>query len=120
MGVEVTVDPANVYVPDVWWARAGRPDAGANRLDAVPDLAVEVRSPATWRFDTGVKLRRYGGAGTAELWLIDHQARRIVVHRRTSVEGRGFDDTLTVTAGELLVSPLLPGFSLDLDEILRQ
>ena len=115
----VTVGARDVYAPDVWWARDGRPDVAAGRLDSVPDLAVEVRSPATWRYDSGPKRRRYGMAGTAELWLVDHQARRITVHRRSSAESSGFDSSLTVTVGELLVSPLLPGFSLDLDEVFQ-
>ncbi len=117
--VAVTVGARDVYAPDVWWARDGRPDAAAGRLDSVPDLAVEVRSPATWRYDSGPKRRRYGMAGTAELWLVDHQARRITVHRRSSAGSSGFDSSLTVTVGELLVSPLLPGFSLDLDEVFQ-
>ncbi|HVF14253.1 MAG TPA: Uma2 family endonuclease [Acidimicrobiales bacterium] len=122
LALDVTVNPGNVYAPDVWWAREGRPDAAAGRLDAVPDLAVEVRSPATWRYDSGPKRRHYGEAGTAELWLVDPQARRIVVYRRSSTGpclpgGGGFADSFTVTVGELLLSPLLPGFSLDLDQI---
>jgi Uma2 family endonuclease len=120
----VTVNDTNVYAPDVWWARDGRPDtsdstSGGHRLDVVPDLAVEVRSPATWRHDSGPKRRRYGEAGTAELWLVDHQARKITVHRRSSAGSTGFDATLTVVVGELLVSPLLPGFSLDLEDTFR-
>ena len=122
LALGVTVTANNVYLPDVWWARDGRPDTstgvgGAKRLDVVPDLAVEVRSPATWRYDSGPKRRRYGEAGTAELWLVDGPARRIVVHRRASADSAGFDSTLNVTLGELLVSPLLPGFSLDLEHV---
>jgi Uma2 family endonuclease len=120
----VMVDPTNVYAPDVWWAREGRPDAAAGRLDVVPDLAVEVRSPATWRHDSGAKRRHYGEAGTAELWLVDPQARRILVHRRTSPDvtgfnATGFDVTRTVTVGDLLLSPLLDGFFLDLEQTFR-
>ena len=133
MGLEVAVSPNNVYTPDVWWVRDGRPDAAARpvRLDAAPDIAVEVRSPATWRFDSGTKRRRYGEAGTAELWLVDHQAGKVIVHWRTegsaaagsaaagSGSGGGFDATRTIPVGEILLSPLLPGFLLDLNLIFR-
>ncbi|MEA2973237.1 MAG: hypothetical protein QOG82_1695 [Actinomycetota bacterium] len=113
--VAVTVGARDVYAPDVWWTREGRPDVAAGRLDSVPDLAVEVRSPATWRYDSGPKRRRYGMAGTAELWLVDPQARKITVHRRSAADARGFDSNFAVEAGEFLVTPLLPGFSLDLE-----
>ena len=115
--VAVVVGARDVYAPDVWWAREGRPDTAAGRLDSVPDLAVEVRSPGTWRYDSGPKRRRYGMAGTAELWLVDPQARKITVHRRSSADANGFDASFSVVVGEFLVSPLLPGFSLDLEQI---
>lgn len=118
--VPVVAGPRDVYRPDVWWARDGRPDAAAGRLDTVPDLAVEVRSPATWRYDSGPKRRRYGQAGSAELWLVDPPAGKVTVHRRTSVAATGFDTAFAVTTGELLVTPLLPGFSLDLERLFRR
>ncbi len=117
--VAVTVNPTNVYAPDVWWARDGRADAAAGRLDSVPELIVEVRSPATWRHDSGVKRRRYGEAGSAELWLVDPPARKITVHLRVAVDVAGFGRTYSVTVGDLLVTPLLPGFSLDLADTFR-
>ncbi len=115
----VVVSANDVYLPDAWWVRDGRPDVAHGRLDSVPDLAVEVRSPATWRYDSGPKRRRYGAAGTAELWLVDPPARKVTVHRRSSADSTSFDATFAVTVGELLVTPLLPGFSLDIEELFR-
>lgn len=36
-----------------------------------PQLAVEVRSESTWRFDVGPKKRVYEEAGLGEQWLVD-------------------------------------------------
>lgn len=123
LALPVMVNATNVYAPDVWWAREGRPDTspgtGDGRLAVVPDLAVEVRSPATWRHDSGAKRKHYGEAGTAELWLVDPPARRVVVHRRTSADAAGFDVTRTVTVGDLLLTPLLDGFFLDLEQAFK-
>jgi Uma2 family endonuclease len=52
--VEVVLDDRNVFSPDVWWLReTHKPDRDAKRLYEAPDLAIEVRSPSTWRYDIG-------------------------------------------------------------------
>jgi Uma2 family endonuclease len=41
-----------VYAPDLWWcSEAHAPNRSDIRLPAVPDLAVEVLSPSTRRYD---------------------------------------------------------------------
>lgn len=101
----------NVYKPDVWW-KAQRPRGVRN--DGPPELAVEVRSPGTWALDVGPKLRRYESSGTAELWLVDTPSSTVLVFRRDD-SGPGFADAVEFGAGETLTSPLLPGFTLDVD-----
>lgn len=111
---DVVMDDWNVFAPDVWWSGEGRkPGLEARRLYGPPDLAVEVRSPSTWRYDVHTKMRTYEQLGLPELWLVDTNARTILVFRRSSPEASGFDLALEVEAGETLTSPLLPGFGLD-------
>ena len=111
--VDVVVDETNVLVPDVWWvADDHRPSADALRLDRPPDLAVEVRSPPTWRYDVGAKKAAYERAGLPELWLVDTESETVLVYRRAAPESREFDVALELGAGEALWSPLLPGFTL--------
>jgi Uma2 family endonuclease len=58
ISVDVHLDDLNVYAPDVWWVREERiPSRDALRIVGPPDLAVEVRSPSTWRYDVGTKKR---------------------------------------------------------------
>ena len=100
----------HVYKPDVWWA-AVPPDGTRN--DGPPDLAVEVRSPKTWHLDIGAKRREYRRWGTEELWLVDTPARTVFVYRA----GESLDDALELGPGEQLTSPLLPGFTLAIDDL---
>jgi Uma2 family endonuclease len=100
----------HVYKPDVWWAAV--PPDGV-RHDGPPDLAVEVRSPKTWHLDIGAKRREYRRSGTKELWLIDTPARTVFVYRA----GESLDDALELGPGEQLTSPLLPGFTLAIDDL---
>jgi Uma2 family endonuclease len=110
--IDVVVDRHNVYAPDVLWvADAERidPDAG---LTGLPDLAVEIRSPSTWRYDIGAKRFRYEQQGLPELWLVDLASRSVIVCRRSSPEATSFDVALELGEDETLTSPQLPGFAM--------
>jgi Uma2 family endonuclease len=112
--VDATLDSGNVFAADViWLASSHSPTGDVATLIGPPDLAVEVRSVSTWRFDIGTKKDSYERAGLPELWLVDSAAHTILVFRRSALSVALFDVALEVGAGEILTSPLLPGFALD-------
>jgi len=114
--VDLHLDDHNVFAPDVWWVpEQSRPGRDANRIVGPPALAVEVRSPSTWRYDVGTKKRTYERLGLAELWLVDIKADTVLVYRRSSPAAPEFDVALELAAGESLTTPLLPGFAIDMD-----
>jgi Uma2 family endonuclease len=116
--IDVPIDAHNVFAPDVsWYAEPHRPARESVRVDRVPDLAIEVRSPSTWRYDIGVKPARYERAGLAELWLVDTASRTVLVLRRSSAGRAGFDTSLEIAEGETLTSPRLPGLAIDVAEL---
>ena len=56
----MALDEDNCFSPDVLWYRAGRePGRSRVRPQPLPDIAVEIRAPSTWRYDIGPKKRRY-------------------------------------------------------------
>jgi Uma2 family endonuclease len=116
--LDVRFDDRNVYKPDVVWYREGRvPHREDLRPYPVPDLVVEIRSPSTWRLDTGRKKTTYESYGVAELWLVDTAGQVVSVHRRARADAASFDVSLECRSGETLTSPLLPGFALAVGEI---
>lgn len=116
--LDVKLDEENVYAPDVlWYADGHGPATDRPRPHPVPDLAVEVRSPSTWRYDVGVKRQVYEARELPELWLVDPAARTVLVYRRSSRGAKAFDVALEPGRGESLSSPLLPRFELALDEL---
>ncbi len=118
MPVDVHLDDHNVFAPDVWWLpEAARPSRDAERIIGPPTLAVEVRSPSTWRYDIGARKRTYERRGLAELWLVDLASDTVLVYRRSTPETSEFDVELELAVGESLTTPLLPGFALDLAEL---
>jgi len=102
----------DVFKPDVWWT-SERPRGASHQ--GPPDLAVEIREVGTWARDAGPKLRRYEAAGAAELWLVDSPACSVLVFRREGAAG--FESAFEFGPGEQLTSPLLPGFTLAIDEL---
>lgn len=111
--VDIPIDDDNVFVPDVWWTTPEHTlTHDVLRAPGPPDLAIEIRSPSTWRYDVGLKLTRWEAAGLPELWLVDTESNTVIVLRR-STTGAGFDVALEVGVADTLSTPLIPDFSLD-------
>jgi len=113
--VDVQLGDRNVFAPDVVFVvESERPARDARRLVGPPSMAIEVRSPSTWRYDVGAKKSTYEKHGLAELWLVDTNADTVLVYRRSTPEGAAFDVALEVVASEPLTTPLIPGLVIDL------
>ena len=105
--------------PDLVWISAERFSRVAGpgpHLHSAPDLVVEVLSPGTenQRRDRELKLKLYSRRGVLEYWMLDRQDRAIEVYRR---EGGALRLVATLRGGDMLESPLLPGFSCAVDDL---
>ncbi len=117
--INVRMDARNVFGPDVSWLRESQlpPEGDWLYIDGPPSIAVEVRSPSTWRYDIGTKKANYERRGCPELWLVDGDAGVVMVFRRSTAAAPAFDVALELGRGENLGSPQLPGFSLSLEAV---
>jgi Uma2 family endonuclease len=106
--------PDRVYGPDVAFVRADRlPRADRAHLyfEGAPDLAVEVRSPNDRPDEVTEKVRGYLDAHTPLVWVVDPQARTVVVHP-LDADPRGLG------VGDILEGGhVVPGFALPLAEL---
>jgi Uma2 family endonuclease len=82
-------------------------------------MVIEVASPSTRRRDQTIKRRLYERSGVAEYWVVDPDVDVVRVYRR---DGGRFARPveLSLEAGDLLTTPLLPGFELPLTEIFTE
>lgn len=113
---DVILGPDDVLQPDIIFVRSQRTDIITHRgIERAPDLVVEILSPspAARKFDETVKLKRYDRFGIAEYWIVNPDLAWIKVYRRTD-PGLTLVDQIVAGA---ITSPLLPGFSLALEDI---
>ncbi|MGI8731004.1 MAG: Uma2 family endonuclease [Solirubrobacteraceae bacterium] len=118
--LDVLIDERNVFAPDLLWYAEGRaPVRGDDGPYPIPGIAVEARSPSTWRYDIGAKKAAYERNRLAELWLIDTDGVAIFAFRRSTPGSSTFDVALELGAQDTLTSPLLPGFELGVGTLIE-
>jgi Uma2 family endonuclease len=115
--MDVFFSNANVVEPDLVFLRPGNLETvDPDKIQRVPDLVVEISSPSTRRTDLTRKKELYERFGVSEYWFVDLQEEHVAVYRLR--EGR-FSVPEILLHGDVLTSPVLPGFAFDLSAILE-
>jgi Uma2 family endonuclease len=83
-------------------------EAGA---EGCPDFVVEILSPKTRRLDLENKTRTYARLGVQELWIIDPDSLQLIVYQFSKDLS---NPVKKFRAGDVVTSPLFPGFHADL------
>ncbi|PPT06642.1 Protein of unknown function DUF820 [Geitlerinema sp. FC II] len=118
----VIFSPQDAVIPDVAWIRKESLENGidnAGHLIVAPELIVEVLSPGELneRRDKEVKRKLYSLHGVREYWIVSWQRQMLEVYRRSEAQ---LSRVETLFVGDILSSPLLPGFSTAISEIFQQ
>lgn len=112
--LDVTLTEEVVLQPDVLFLSSRRRHVSQpHGLSAAPDLAVEILSPSTRRYDLGRKRDLYFQHGCAELWIVDLDAEVMIQHVRGP---RGWEER-ELTRGDVLTSTAVAGFTLDVASV---
>ncbi|MGH7834854.1 MAG: Uma2 family endonuclease, partial [Candidatus Binatia bacterium] len=103
-----TLEPDASFISAERWAKG--PHVGATQfLRIVPNLVVEILSPATAQRDRVEKKKIYQINGVDEYWLVDPDRRDVTVFQL--VQGK-YGAGKRFRANQNLRSPLLPGLSI--------
>jgi Uma2 family endonuclease len=117
---DVVFSNFDIVVPDLIYLSRERAAQVLTPLHArgVPQLVVEIGSPATRKRDETIK-RLYERTGVTEYWVVDPDLDVIRVYRRS---GDRYDRPMELSseAGDILHSPLLPGLELTLAAIFKE
>lgn len=107
--VDVRLTPDNVLVPDILFISHDRRHImGGKTVDAPPGLVVEILSPGTRRRDLEVKRDLYARFGVQEYWIVDPEARTVVV---LTLLGKQYEP-LAVDEDGVIPSRILPELKL--------
>ncbi|MGB3293289.1 MAG: Uma2 family endonuclease [Phormidesmis sp.] len=115
----IILSDADNIIPDVVWVSKERLaiiEDEAGYLTELPELLVEVLSPGSQNIsrDRQAKLKLYSVRGAQEYWIADRFSQQVEVYRR---ENARLVLTATMTAADMLTSPLLPEFSCPVSQL---
>jgi Uma2 family endonuclease len=108
--IDVVLEPGTVVQPDVLVLLE---EKGTRRKPAQttrpPDLAVEVASPATARYDRQKKYVAYARAGVKEYWIVDPSKREVEIFL---LEGNEYHSSGVFRGEQTLPSLIVPDFAI--------
>ncbi len=115
--IDVVLAEEVVVQPDVIVIRSERLRiVGEKSILGAPSLVIEVLSDRTRRADEITKRKLYERYGVDEYWIVDPVIDAVKIYRRS---GAAFARVAELSAGSggAITSPLLPGFTLDLNVV---
>jgi Uma2 family endonuclease len=117
---DVILSPSDVVAPDLFYlSNAKSPDIStAANVRVTPELVIEIGSPSTRRRDETTKRVLYEHASVSEYWVVDTELDVVRIYRRLD-ERFARPEQLSLEAGDVLTTALLPGLELPLSEIFR-
>lgn len=84
-----------------------------------PAVVIEILSESSSARDKRTKRALYERVGVREYWIVDPDSDGISVYRLEKPGRFCFPETLSAANADSLVTPLLPGFALDLVKLFR-
>ena len=116
LDVIVQQEPLRVRQPDLLFVSNENSGILSDRINGGPDLVVEILSPSNSRSDIERKLADYAQIESKECWVVSPEARTVELLRLES--GKWVRQAL-YGLGDVLESPMLPGFRLPVSDIFQ-
>ncbi len=112
---DVVLDNFNVVQPDILFVSNERARIITDlNIQGAPDLVIEILSPSTAQRDKTQKRDLYAQHDVKEYWQADTDAKSVTA---LTLEDGVYRVAGIYTEGQTLTSVLLPGFTLDIDDI---
>ena len=110
----------DAVIPDLAFVRHERWNevVTGEKFTGALDIVIEVLSPGTQnrQRDLSAKRKLYAKYGVAEYWIVDSEHRSVLIFL---LREQSLQEAATLTGDDLLSSPILPGFQLQVSEIFK-
>lgn len=115
--MDVYFSETEVYQPDIMFISKERLNIiGEKKIEAAPDLVIEILSPSSAYYDLRHKMLVYEASGAKEYWVVDPIEKGIDVYQNMNGEFRLF---MKARGRGIIRSALLEGFSIALEKVLN-
>lgn len=113
--MDVYLSETETYQPDIIFISKERLNIiGEKKIEAAPDLVIEILSESTAYYDLKHKKRIYESSGVKEYWIVDPMEKSIEVYENINSEFKIHSQALK--SGRVS-SKLLEGFGVDVEKI---
>lgn len=113
--LDVYLSESETYQPDIIFISKDRLNIiGEKKIEAAPDLVIEILSPSTAYYDLRHKKRIYEKSGVKEYWIVDPMEKSIEVYENISGE---FKLSGMWVEKNKAGSKLLAGFGVELEKV---
>ena len=112
---DVYLSETETYQPDIIFISKERLHIiGEKKIEAAPDLVIEILSESTAYYDLRHKKRVYEASGVKEYWIVDPMEKGIEVYENINGEFKVFSQA--IEKGRVN-SKLLQGFGVELEKV---
>lgn len=114
-GYKVKIDAHRGLMPDIQFYAAGNTAPMQGNDIGRPDVAIEIISPGSRRYDRVVKLNSYAAIGVPEYWIIDPEPQ--TVERLVLTDGGLYTTTHALAGDAVFAPPSFDGLEIPLGEL---
>ena len=112
--LDVYLSETETYQPDIIFISKDRLNIiGEKKIEAAPDLVIEILSPSTAYYDLRHKKRIYEKSGVKEYWIVDPMEKGIEVYENVNGEFKVFSQA---QEKDRVKSKLLDGFEVEMEK----
>jgi len=112
--LDVYLSETETYQPDIIFISKDRLNIiGEKKIEAAPDLVMEILSPATAYYDLRHKKQVYEKSGVKEYWIVDPMGKSIEVYENVNGEFKVFSQA---REKDRVKSKLLDGFEVEMEK----
>lgn len=108
----------NVVQPDVCVICDLEKMADPRSCLGAPDIIVEILSPGNNKKEVKTKYDLYEEFGVKEYWVV-YPSEQIMMRYVLTEKGKFVNEGGAMTSGDKIVTPILPGFELAMDDVFR-